>query len=113
MSISQSTSEDRMIGTSLSRRKARAFVPVLVLLSGIAIAACGDDDDLVTVLPSPVVATFKDSAFNFGALHTFAMPDTVISLTARTGTPQPVPSTYNSAILSQVRANLLARGYTQ
>ncbi len=104
-----------MIGTPEARRRARALVPVLGLLGGLAtMMACGDDTDVTAILPiTPVVAVFKDSTFDFTTLATYAMPDTVAHLTPLTGTALPVTTQFDAEILSRVRLNLANRGYVQ
>jgi len=111
--------EDRMIVPTEARRRGRALLPMVGLLAGLGgvltIAACDDDDDINLVIPpvTSVVTTFKDSAFNFTTLHTFAMPDTVVHFDPATGTPLPVSRQFDQTILDRVRADFLARGYTE
>ena len=85
-----------------------------MLLGLAAIAACGDDNENITAPPpTPVVTTIKDSSFDFSALHTFAMPDTVAHIAPVTGTPLEVTRAFDRQILDQVRNTFIARGYTQ
>jgi hypothetical protein len=97
-----------------TRRHAYGFRRTLGLLSGVAvlagIGACSDNNIVTPV--TGIVTTFKDSNFNFATLHTFAMPDTVAHLVPITGTPLPVTGQFDAVALNQVRADLLARGYT-
>jgi hypothetical protein len=98
-----------------TRRRAFGLRRTLGLLSGVAVLAgigCSDNDNLVGVISSGIVTTFKDSNFNFTTLHTFAMPDTVAHLVPITGTPLPITGQFDAVALNQVRADLLARGYT-
>jgi hypothetical protein len=74
-------------------------------------AACSDDNDIIS--PAGSVTTFADSSFDFTTLHTFAMADTVAHLVNVGVNPVPVTDAFDSTILSQVRADLLARGYTE
>jgi len=90
---------------------------VLAAFVSLGAIACDDDtDDFVNVITRPIadiVTTFHDQSFNFGALRTFAMPDTVVHFDPVTGTPIPVPRNRDAAILAQVRADFIARGYTE
>ncbi len=98
-----------------TRRRAFGLRRTLGLLSGVAVLAgigCSDNGNLVGVISSGIVTTFKDSNFNFTTLHTFAMPDTVAHLVPITGTPLPITGQFDAVALNQVRADLLARGYT-
>ena len=88
------------------------------LLAGLAallgVAACGDKaEEIVIPAGNVVVTTFRDSTTNFGALTTFAMPDTVIHFAPLTGTAVPVTRQFDATILNQVRADFLPRGYTE
>ena len=98
-----------------TRRHADGLRRTLSLLSGVAalagIGACSDNTNLITPIAG-IVTTFKDSNFNFASLHTFAMPDTVAHLVPITGTPLPMTGQFDAVALNQVRADLLARGYT-
>ena len=93
-------------------RRMCTLLPAIGLLTGMAVA-CDDDDDIVGVIPTPVVRTVRDPAFNFSNLKTFAMPDTVAHFAPLTGTPLAVSREFDRTVLDQVRANLLARGYVQ
>src|SRR5262245_6819724 len=110
-------SEDRMIHTRVTRHRAQVIVRSGRLLVGLVallgVAACGDDDNIVIPSSQVIVTTFRDSTFNFGALTTFSMPDTVIHFQPVTGTPIPVTRQFDATILNQVRADFLARGYTE
>ncbi len=89
---------------------------VLAAFVALGAVACDDDDDFVNVITPPVadvVATFRDSTFDFTALRTFAMPDTVVHFNPATGTPIPVSREHDRALLDQVRADFIARGYTE
>src|SRR5215203_2524429 len=105
--------ENRMSPMFAVLRRVCTLLPAIGLLSGMTLACDDDDDDIVNVVPNPVVRTVRDPAFNFASLRTFAMPDTVAHLVALTGTPLPVSREFDRTVLDQVRANLLARGYTQ
>lgn len=78
-------------------------------------AACGDKN-VVAIVPVPPVAgvtTFHDSTFDFTTLNTFLMPDTVVHLTAATGTPIDPSRQFDRTALDAVRRNLLSRGYRE
>ena len=74
-------------------------------------AACSDDNDII--IPAGSVTTFADSSFDFTTLHTFALADTVAHLTNVGVNPVATTTAFDQTILSQVRADLLARGYTE
>jgi hypothetical protein len=104
--------EERMTPKFTVLRRMCTVLPAIGLLTGMAVA-CDDDDDIVGVIPIPVVRTVRDPAFNFTNLKTFAMPDTVAHLAPLTGTAIEVSREFDRTVLDQVRANLLARGYVQ
>jgi hypothetical protein len=104
--------EERMTPKFTVLRRMCTLLPAIGLLTGMAVA-CDDDDDIVGVIPTPVVRTVRDPAFNFSNLKTFAMPDTVAHFAPLTGTPLAVSREFDRTVLDQVRANLLARGYVQ
>jgi len=94
-------------------RRTCILLPTIGMLSGMTVACGDDDDDIVNVVPTPVVRTVNDPTFDFTTLRTFAMPDTVAHLVPQTGTPLVISRDFDRTVLDQVRANLLARGYTQ
>src|SRR5829696_5088358 len=94
-------------------RRGRTLLTAIAALGVIvAMTACDDDDDF-TGPTTGVVRAFADSQFNFAALKTFAMPDTVAHFTALSGVPEDPSRAYDATILNEVRADLIARGYTQ
>jgi hypothetical protein len=81
-----------------------------------ALAGCGDDESnliFVPGQPTGTVFTLHDATFDFTTLRTFVMPDTVVQLAPVSGTSLPVTHSFDAAILAQVRANLLSRGYVE
>jgi hypothetical protein len=101
-----------MIGTTNVAHRTRVLRGAIALAGLLgSLAACSDDDDITG--PTVGVTAIRDQSFNFTTLHTFAMPDTVLQFVAFTGTPIPVSRAYDQTALSEVRANLLARGYTE
>jgi uncharacterized protein DUF4136 len=104
-----------MIDAGQARR--RTLVPmtaVLATLAGLAgLSACNDQNNVVLPAVTKVVAVFKDSSFDFTTLHTFAMPDTVVHFTPRTGEPLEVTRAFDQTALDRVRQDLVARGYAQ
>ena len=94
-------------------RVLRTFTGLALMASAVAVSGCDDDDDFLIPDPLEGVATFKNDAINFGAMRTFAMPDTVVHVLPATGTPVAVPRDLDHVLLNEVRANFLARGYTQ
>ena len=93
-------------------RRMCTLLPAIGLLASTAVA-CDDDDDIINVVPTPVVRTVRDPNFNFAPLRTFAMPDTVAHFAPLTGTPLVVSREFDRTVLDQVKANLIARGYVQ
>ena len=107
-----------MIHTQVTRHRAQVIVRSGRLLVGLVgllgAAACGDKaQEIVIPAGNVVVTTFRDSTFDFGALTTFAMPDTVIHFQPLIGTPVAVTRQFDATILNQVRNNFVARGYVQ
>jgi len=107
-----------MIGTPQFGRHTRSTFRVASLVVGVAglltAAACGDSGDLnlVPIInPANIVTTFHDSTFNFGALATFAMPDTVVHFAPIVGSPSPISRDFDATILSRVRQDFIGRGY--
>jgi len=93
-------------------RRMCTLLPAIGLLASTAVA-CDDDEDIVGVVPTPVVRTVRDPNFNFAPLRTFAMPDTVAHFAPLTGTPLVISREFDRTVLDQVKANLIARGYVQ
>jgi hypothetical protein len=101
-----------MIGKTEARRRGSTLLTAIAVVGVIgAMAACSDDDDII--IPTGSVTTFADSSFDFTTLHTFAIADTVAHLVNVGVNPVPVTNVFDQTILSQVRADLLARGYTE
>ena len=101
-----------MIGKTEARRRGSTLLAAIAVVGLFgAMAACSDDDDII--IPAGSVTTFADSSFDFTTLHTFAMPDTVAHLANVGVNPVPVTDAFDQTILAQVRADLLARGYTE
>jgi hypothetical protein len=79
----------------------------------VGLGGCNDNNNLVgPPVLAGIVTTFNDPAFNFSTLTTFAMPDTIVVL------PSPGPGVvinraFDQTILTRVRQNLTARGFTQ
>jgi Domain of unknown function (DUF4136) len=93
-------------------RRMCTLLPAIGLLTGMA-AACSDDDDIVGVIPTPIVRSVRNPAFNFTTLRTFAMPDTVAHFNTLAGSSSDLSRAFDRTVLDQVRANLIARGYVQ
>jgi len=101
-----------MIGKTEARRRGSTLLAAIAVVGVFgAMAACSDDDDVL--IPASTVTTFADSSFDFTTLHTFAMADTVAHLENVGVNPVPVTTAFDQTILSQVRTDLLARGYTE
>jgi hypothetical protein len=104
-----------MFGINRARRRTHSLVPIVGLLTAlVGLGACGEsNNNLVGPTVVGAVATFRDSTFNFGALSTFSMPDTVVQFTPATGTPIAVSRQWDAAILTRVAAGFESRGYTR
>jgi len=103
-----------MNGTREVWRRGRTLLTAIAALGVIVgMTACDDDDDDITNPTVGVVRAFADSQYNFSGLKTFAMPDTVAHFTALSGVSQDPSRAYDATVLTQVRADLIARGYTQ
>ena len=101
-----------MIGKTEARRRGSTLLAAIAVVGVFgAMAACSDDNDII--IPAGSVTTFADSSFDFTTLHTFAMADTVAHLVNVGVNPVPVTNAFDSTILSQVRTDLLARGYIE
>jgi len=101
-----------MFGKTEARRRGSTLLAAIAVVGVFgAMAACSDDNDII--IPSGSVVTFADSSFDFTTLHTFALADTVAHLTNIGVNPVATTTAFDQTILSQVRADLLARGYTE
>jgi len=96
-------------------RRARGYLPLIGLLTALGVSACDDNNDDFVAIPviTDTVVTFHDTSFNFQAVQTFSMPDTVVHFAPVTGTAIDVSRTYDQTILSRVRADFIARGYVE
>ena len=97
-------------GWRRTMRASATLTSLSVCLMGVG--AC-DDDDPVEPIPVGAVATFANDNFNFNSLATFSMPDTVLQFRPRSGIATPISRLNDQVALDRVRANLLARGYTE
>jgi len=101
-----------MFGKTEARRRGSTLLAAIAVVGVFgAMAACSDDNDII--IPASSVVTFADSSFDFTTLHTFALADTVAHLTNIGVNPVATTTAFDQTILSQVRADLLARGYTE
>jgi len=99
--------------TSIIRRL-YLLVPIALLLCAALYGACTPGSE-ITASESDVVATLYKTDFNFGSVKYYAMPDTVIELTANPDRPgDPLLSEENEQkILTQVEGEFLKRGYVR
>jgi Domain of unknown function (DUF4136) len=105
-----------MRGTDNAWRRLRVVVPAGLLagLGGLAgISGCNSDNNFVVPVVTKVVSVFRDTSFDFATLHTFAIPDTVVHFEPLTGTPIAITRQFDQTALDRVRADLIARGYTE
>ena len=91
---------------------ARANKKAVASMLGIALLVGCVGDPIVSVPTNGVVMTFNDGSVDFGALTTFAMPDTIVHISP-SGSPLAISRQYDSLALTRVRQDLLARGYTE
>jgi len=90
------------------------LVPVGLLLCAAMYGACTPGSE-ITASESDVVVTVYDNDFDFGSVKYYAMPDTIIILTADPDDPgDPLISAENEQrILNLVRDNFAKRGYAR
>ena len=101
---------------TLRKRRFVNLLAVIWLPLAFAMTGCEEKGDLDIITPLPIVSTvavFADTTVDFGALHTFALADTVVHLNPLTGTPLPVSRAYDQDVINSVRANFRARGYVE
>lgn len=82
-------------------------VLVVVVILAVVLSGCfpfGPED----VSEFDIVATFYNENFNFGAVRTFAMPDSIAHITSGTNS---ISRVYDDIILEQVASNMTALGY--
>jgi hypothetical protein len=99
----------------IGRGVVRAYPYAAGLIAVIGLTGCSDEEEILVVEPvaTSVVTTFSDSAFDFGTLTTFAMPDTVVQFAPLLGRPIPVSRQHDQTALYKVRENLFERGYRE
>jgi hypothetical protein len=90
------------------------LVPLALLLSAAIYGACTPGSE-ITASESDVVVTQYDTKFGFGSVKHYAMPDTIIDLTADPDKPgDPLISEENEQkILTLVRDEFAKRGYVR
>jgi hypothetical protein len=93
-------------------RRLYLLAPLGLLLFAGVYGACTPGNE-ITASESDVVVTFFDTDFDFGSVKYYAMPDTIIILTADPDNPgDPLISAEDEQqILSLVRDNFADRGY--
>jgi hypothetical protein len=92
------------------------FTRAAAVAVAVAFATACDDDDDDIVEPPPiedVVVTFRDQAFNFGAVGTFELPDSIVHLVPANGVALALSRAHDDEILDRVRQNMRARGYVE
>lgn len=94
-------------------RALRTLTGLTLMACAFTLSACDDDDDFVSPNILEGVTTFVDGNFDFGALRTFAMPDTIVYVHPLLGDPAPVTRQFDRAALDRVKAHLVARGYVE
>jgi hypothetical protein len=86
---------------------------VAVAAAAFALSSCGLDSGFNSVADFDVVITVYDDTADFGALNTYAMPDSVahLDVLAARGDDARVSRAYDRVILDEVASNLEAAGY--
>jgi hypothetical protein len=78
----------------------------------LVLAACYPGE-VTNVQQTDLVVTVHDSSTNFGAIGTFALPDTVVQLFEDSAGSVPLSRDFDSLMLALTVENLVARGYTR
>jgi hypothetical protein len=88
--------------------------PLGLLVIAVLYGACTPGSD-ITASESDVVVTHYDTKYNFGSVKYYAMPDSIVDLTADPDDPgDPLISPdKEQEILSLIRSNFTDRGYVQ
>ena len=101
------------MNTKAGRTLPRSTPLVILLALGLAAAfflsSCTPGSEL-TASESDVVITVFNQDVDFGAIKTYAMPDTIVHI-LNEGDEDPVSRNYDQAILDLIAANLTAVGY--
>jgi hypothetical protein len=97
--------------TSFLSRRAFLLVPLGLLLIAAVYGACTPGSE-ITVAESDVVLTLFDKDFNFGAVKTYAMPDSIYHFTGDPDTSGPAGK-YDQDMLALIESNFEKRGYTR
>ena len=89
-------------------------VQLVGALGGLALvlAACYPGS-VTNVAQTDLVVTVHDSATNFGAIRTFALPDSVVQLLKDSAGSVDLGEEFDSLMLALTDSNLTARGYTR
>jgi hypothetical protein len=99
----------------LLKRRVHVLIPIAVLiLAAVYLGACTPGSD-ITASESDVVVTVFDNKFNFGAVGTYAMPDSIFHLTDDPDNPDSdlISRKNDAEILALVESNFENRGYTK
>lgn len=95
-----------------ARVRVKQTVMMVAILATALTSGCVGDP-IVSVPTNGMVMTFNDGSVDFGALNTFAMPDSIVHIAPATGTPLDISRQYDSVVLERVRRNFVSRGYTE
>jgi hypothetical protein len=92
-----------------------ALVAMLVALLSVAQLACIDSMGFTAPQQqqSILIEAYRDTGFDFTALHTFAMPDTIVHRGATGDAALDVTRRYDRAIIARARADLVALGFSE
>lgn len=89
-------------------RNKKLVILFIIVALGAILAGCfpfGPEE----VSEFDIVATLYNENFNFGAVRTFAMPDSIAHITSGSGSA--ISRAFDDIILSQVASNMQALGY--
>jgi hypothetical protein len=86
------------------------LLPVIGMLP-IALISCYPDGGLESISDYDVVVTRYNKDYNFGAVQTYAMPDTVVHLIADTTAEDEISREYDELILSTISENMAKLNY--
>jgi hypothetical protein len=95
----------------LLRLSSMIGVAVLIVTAALVLCSCGLDSGFNSIADFDVIVTIYDDQADFGAIETYAMPDTVAHLGVDDGSS--VDRTYDQLILDKLAYELEAAGYVR
>ena len=94
----------------LLRLSSTTGTAALIIAAALVLCSCGLDSGFNSIADFDVVVTIYDDEADFGAIQTYAMPDSVARLGEDEGD---FDRTYDRLILDELAANLEAAGYVR